>query len=199
MTFTSGYGTSQSGRIGTYEGGRILDGPALMSPDFVYRYTLRRTVSLIGGGRCLFIMLNPSTADARINDPTIRRCMGFAQRWGYAELMVANLFAYRSTDPAELREADDPVGEHNDQAITGLAALADVVICAWGNAGALAYRDLAVLDLLAAAGADQPRTAALAINATSRHPKHPLYARADCDPIPWGRRDADLAARAVIA
>ncbi len=79
-----------------------------------YRYSLSRTwnESL---QRIVFIGLNPSTADAQHDDPTVRRCIGFARRWGYGGLTLVNLFAYRTTEPAELKEVDDPVGLDNDR------------------------------------------------------------------------------------
>ena len=79
-----------------------------------YRYALRRTFPA-GQGTVLFVGLNPSTADAHVDDPTIRRCMGFAAAWGHRELWVANLFALRSPYPDALLGADDPVGPRNDR------------------------------------------------------------------------------------
>lgn len=104
---------------------------AQFSPCAKYRYLLTRE-GLGGTGTCLFIMLNPSTADAMVDDATIRRCSGFAQRWGYARLEVANIYAYRSTDPRALRDLADPVGPENDQYIAEAVARADKVVCAWG-------------------------------------------------------------------
>jgi hypothetical protein len=74
-----------------------------------YRYTLHRRLAG-GAGRLCFCMLNPSTADARVDDPTVRRCVGYALAWGFAELECVNIFALRSTDPRALARADDPVG-----------------------------------------------------------------------------------------
>ena len=95
----------------------MLDKPlAVFSEDRIYRYILRCQISpLLGAGTCAFIMCNPSTADEHQDDPTIRRCIDFARSWGYAELVVLNLFAYRSMmDPALLRTKGDPVGPMND-------------------------------------------------------------------------------------
>src|SRR5581483_9586135 len=96
-----------------------------------YRYSLARFFG--DGGVVNFIMLNPSTADAETDDPTIRRCLGFAKAWGYGTLVVTNLFAYRATDPAELAKAGDPVGPDNDTRLWSEAQLSDLVVCAWGN------------------------------------------------------------------
>ncbi len=82
-----------------------------------YRYTLSRTWdTLTGVGTVVFVMLNPSTADEHVDDPTIRRCISFAKAAGFAGLYVVNLFAWRATKPADLWAADDPVGRWNRQA-----------------------------------------------------------------------------------
>ena len=107
-------------------------GAALFSPDGAYRYLLSRR---IGGhrGRLLFVMLNPSKADETRDDATIRRCIGFAKRWGYGDMEVANLFGLMATDARELLRHKDPVGAGNDAAIRAALAQADVVALAWGN------------------------------------------------------------------
>src|SRR5437588_2477108 len=89
-------------------------GSAVFSPDGRYRYLLTRR---LGRSRrvATFIMLNPSTADAINNDPTIRKCVGFARRWGCGLLQVVNLFALRATEPRVLRAAADPVGPENSR------------------------------------------------------------------------------------
>lgn len=105
---------------------------AEISADGLYRYSLFRRW---GSSKfCTFIMLNPSTADAEIDDPTIRRCINFAKRENCEALLVVNLFAFRATNPQMLRLAIDPVGERNDT-IVGLAILYSEgpVICAWGS------------------------------------------------------------------
>lgn len=84
-----------------------------------------------------FIMLNPSTADANVLDPTVTRCVDFANRWGYGGLHVTNLFALVSTDPEGLYRATDPIGPGNDRAIRETAQGAGAVVCAWGNHGSL--------------------------------------------------------------
>lgn len=80
-------------------------------------------------------MLNPSTADAEVDDPTIRRCIGYAKSWGFGELIVCNLFAYRATDPKDLKKCADPSGPENDNTIRMAMLEADTVICAWGMNG----------------------------------------------------------------
>ena len=103
---------------------------AVLSPCGNYRYTLSRQWD---NGQCVaFLMFNPSTADASVDDATIRKCKGFAQRWGYTRMVVANLFAIRNRDPKAVGRTVDPIGPMNDYYI--LEALKDAreVICAWG-------------------------------------------------------------------
>ena len=133
-----------------------------------YRYQLGRRWAA-GGPVVAFVMLNPSTADAERDDPTIRRCAGFARRWGFAAMTVVNLFALRATDPARLRRARDPVGPANDGHIAAAAAGADAVVLAWGAHGDLRGRDRDVLALLAGV-----RPACLGVTRGGQ-PRHPLY------------------------
>jgi hypothetical protein len=136
----------------------------------MYRYTLRRTwepdLPVV-----LFVGLNPSTADETHDDPTIRRCVGFARRWGYGGLIVVNLFAWQTTDPRALRKAIDPVGLENDAWILRGQEEADRVVAAWGNGGTFRGRAGEVLPRLR-----EPY--ALGIN-QSGQPVHPLYVRGD--------------------
>ncbi len=106
-----------------------------------HRYVLRRNWDFgYPGERAIvnFIMLNPSTADDEFDDTTIRRCLGFAKKWGFQGLVVTNLFAYRATDPRELkalaaRDLGLAVGEQNDEHLRREADAAHAVVCAWGN------------------------------------------------------------------
>ena len=102
------------------------------SADELYRYKLSITWddSL---WRIMFLMLNPSTADAVKNDPTVKRCERRAESLGYGCLMVGNLFAFRSTDPDALQTARDPVGPRNDAALLEMSREADTIVCAWGG------------------------------------------------------------------
>lgn len=109
---------------------------AVFDPAGRYRYSLRRRWDA-AGARVAFVLLNPSTADGRRDDPTIRRCIGFAREWGFGGLEVVNLFACRSTHPGGLRSAQDPVGPENDRFLAAAWDRADRVIVAWGNHGAL--------------------------------------------------------------
>ena len=135
-----------------------------------YRFRLSRIWNPQGPRVC-FVMLNPSTADALVLDPTVRRCAGFATDWGAGSFEVTNVFALRSTDPAGLRQVGDPVGGGNDEAIVAAALAADQVICAWGIRAEHLGRHRAILDLLVGAG-----IAPLALRLTkSGLPGHPLY------------------------
>ena len=119
-----------------------------MTARAAYRYRLERHWSG-GEGLCAFIMLNPSTADARSDDPTIRRCIGFARRWGYGGLLVANLFARRATDPQELFAARDPVGGlANRDALLRVIDEAALILCAWGAFSAATRRGNAAIALV---------------------------------------------------
>jgi hypothetical protein len=151
---------------------------ACFDPTGTYRYSLWR--SWAGGARLVFIMLNPSTADAHRNDPTIHRCIRLAQRWGYGSLEVVNLFAYRTPDPRNLKKIPDPIGPENDAYLCMAAARAERVLLAWGNWGSLHQRDCQVLNLL------PPETdlCCLGVNRTGQ-PRHPLYVSCQSVPQPW--------------
>ncbi|MBK0384525.1 DUF1643 domain-containing protein [Pedobacter sp. SD-b] len=105
---------------------------AVISDCKKYRYTLTRTWN-DEKPRVLFIMLNPSTAEADKDDPTIRRCVGFAKSWGYGGIYVVNLFALRATNPKDLLTAPFVVGVENEKWFRRMSSIADLVVCAWGN------------------------------------------------------------------
>jgi hypothetical protein len=152
---------------------------ALFSPCRTWRYSLTRDVAPLTGKGCVaFIGLNPSTADETRDDPTIRRCIGFAGRWGFAELKMLNLYAYRATDPRDLFWRDgDIVGPDNDSVITKVADESDLVICAWGAFQAARERARTVFDIVAA-------PYALGLTLTGA-PRHPLYVKAETLPQPF--------------
>jgi hypothetical protein len=111
-----------------------MEKAAIISPCRLYRYQLARIWddSL---PRCLFAGLNPSKADGSQDDPTVRRMIGFARDWGYGGLFVVNLFAFRATDPKDMKAAIDPIGPENDDYIRRLTAYCDITIAAWGCHG----------------------------------------------------------------
>ena len=140
-----------------------MDDSAVVSQCGAYRWHLTRLVDIIfQGDRVLFIMLNPSTADAETDDLTLRRCIGYARAWGYGSLAVVNLFGLRTTDPRNLRDHADPVGPHNDKyvlaAIRSVDDAAGLIVCAWGARGGYLARDRAVLGLIRSTGGSSPLT-----------------------------------------
>ena len=126
----------------------------------------------------MFLMLNPSTADETVNDPTVERCQRYAQSWGYGGLHVCNLFAWRTTDPAVMMAADEPVGPENDLSILEIASPAGIVVCGWGNHGSHLNRSQEVLNLLRINGI-VPYALALTIQ---KEPGHPLYLKKSLKP-----------------
>ncbi len=140
-----------------------------------YRYALWRRWA--DGPQLLFVMLNPSTASASANDPTIRRCIGFARDWGFAALAVGNLFAWRTPSPARLRQARGPVGGRNDAWLEHLHSQSQLTVAAWGNHGTWRGRDVVVRALLR-----DPHVLGLT---AAGAPRHPLYVRTMTRPQPW--------------
>lgn len=171
------------------------DKGAVLSPCGTYRYHLWRRVggprpgahgqSLMPGdgasGRVAFVMLNPSTADANVDDPTIRKCVGYARRWGFEWLDVVNLFALRATDPRELKlcKSRDAIGPDNDEHLLRVCTAASLVVCAWSNQGRLYNRDLRVRRLLGSVKLHRLK------GNQDGSPSHPLYLRGDLTPTEW--------------
>ena len=150
--------------------GLLVNKNATFSDCRKYRYALSRTWN--GKKKTiLFIGLNPSTANEKIDDPTIRRCINYAQNWGYGSLLMVNLFAYRATMPSELKNVKNPIGNDNDLHIIELSKKADIAVAAWGNEGTLLNRDKEVKKIL-------PNLMCLKIN-KSGQPAHPLYQKKD--------------------
>lgn len=148
-----------------------MERDALFDPSGSYRYLLRRSWDR-NGPLAVFVMLNPSTADAGRDDPTIRRCMGLARSWGFGRLEVVNLFGFRTPYPQVLTTVLDPVGPENDAHVLKAVARGETVVVAWGNAGATLNRGPAMLPHLARAA----RTPLLCLGMTrAGHPRHPLY------------------------
>lgn len=150
-----------------------------------YRYTLTRTWDT-KLPKVMFVGLNPSTADAEVDDPTVRRCVRFARDWGFGGLVLTNLFAFRSTDPKRLKAVADPVGPENDLAIGKACKSVDCVVVAWGVHGTLSNRDRVVLAML-----ESPNCLGVT---SSGAPRHPLYLAA-CTP----RRRFRTSSHAVAA
>ena len=145
-----------------------------------YRYSLTRHWHATGP-KALFVMLNPSTATEIQNDPTVERCERRARALGFGAFAVTNIFAYRATDPVQMRAQPDPIGPQNDQAIMASAGWADQIICAWGSHGAHMGRGVQVAKLLRAA---QKPLLHLGLTQGGQ-PRHPLYVGYAVHPVPW--------------
>lgn len=167
-------------------------GSATFSPCGRYRYTLTRDTG-VGEGTVAWVMLNPSTADAEVNDPTIRRCIDFTQRWGYGSMLVLNLYALRATDPDELIREPAPCGPDNDRVIAELAPACDLIVCAWGTHPMAPPRARAVESLLG------PAVPLYGLRWTvTGEPGHPLYLPASLTPQPFNDAAAERPSVAAL-
>jgi hypothetical protein len=154
---------------------------ATFSPCKTYRYTLVREWTSLSDrkGHVLFVMLNPSTADENVLDPTVRRCLQYTIDWGYREMHVCNIFALRSTNPKQLYACNDPIGPDNDKCICTEVAGADLVIAAWGSHGAYKDRGSQVMEMIT----NIKEIHYLKLT-KSGIPGHPLYLKGDLTPLP---------------
>ena len=153
---------------------------ARFSPCGRYRYRLsRRLTPMLPGQKTVnFIMLNPSTADEHNNDPTVSRCIDYASRWGFNNLIVTNLSPLRATDPMVLKAAGpepEEVEAENLRQIDRGAGESDRIVAAWGTHGVWERRDEAVLNALAPWG---QKVVCLRLTKAG-HPWHPLYVKGD--------------------
>lgn len=152
-----------------------IDGSAILSPDRLYRYELRRRWG--AGKTCCFVGLNPSTADERKNDMTVRKCIGFADRWGYRSICVLNLFAFRATSPTDMEEAADPIGPLNDEILTNSLPTMGRVVVAWGANDFASERAAIVTSMI-------PRPLCLGLTKEG-HPRHPSRIAYATELIPY--------------
>lgn len=166
---------------------------AVFSDHYKYRYVLTRQVTRSHSshsGRVMFIMLNPSTADANNDDATIRRCIDFAWRWGVRRLAVTNLSPFRSSYPKELRHAGpepENIEEANRLAILNYAGDSHMVVAAWGSDGSLEGRSAKVLEWL------KPITKVYCLGVTKRgEPLHPLYLPRHTRPYVFQQQEAPM-------
>lgn len=167
-----------------------IERKTIFSPDRKYRYTLWREFGgdfLWSGGNKMkegfvqFIGLNPSTADETKDDPTIRRCIGFAKAWGYGALCMTNLFAFRATDPKDMMKKENLADIDTQHHLLACGSEAGIVIAAWGVHGTFAARDLTVRGWLHDAGITLHHLGLT----KDGHPKHPLYLPKTLTPIPF--------------
>jgi DNA-binding XRE family transcriptional regulator len=156
---------------------------AVISDCGTYRYELTRRWA--DGDLLDWIMLNPSIADGDQDDPTIRRCMGFARDWGFNGIRVTNLFAYRATQPMDMQDARDPIGPDNRHYLSVEAG--SLTVCAWGSHPAVHERwKSSVHDAI------QHRDALICLGYNQDgNPKHPLYVPKNAAARPWPKPDPD--------
>jgi hypothetical protein len=160
---------------------------ATLSADRRYRYTLLRRWGPKEGG-VGWIMLNPSTADAEVDDPTIRRCMVFTQRLGFDAMLVVNLFALRATDPDEVYQAEDPTGPENGLWVRKACHQSKLLIAAWGAVPKKMKRGVeAVVKIIENEGY---RLKCLG-KTRNGQPRHPLYLRSDAPLMDWSGIDRE--------
>ena len=155
---------------------------AIFSPCERYRYSLWRwwgapPLAPYPPDMVAFICLNPSTADATLNDPTVTRCCNFAKRWGYGGMAMLNLFAHRDTDPKLMLLSNNPIGPLNNNAIRTVAEACAFRVCAWGAHGSHLGRDKIVTWLLR----DLPLYCLTLTK--GGHPGHPLYLSGELKPV----------------
>lgn len=170
----------------------VIERSAVVSACGKYRYRLERRWG--DGPIATFIMLNPSTADAEVDDATIRKCMGFAHRWRMGGIFVGNLFAIRATNPRDMLRAADPVGPENREHLedlcreAGASGNGGVVICAWGANGSHMGQDRTFLGWCEHPWLIRPK----ALRITSKGaPEHPLYVPYDVEPVGYGAPSTD--------
>jgi len=148
----------------------------IFSDDRQYRYVLWRKWDTLGLTQSVaFICLNPSTADETKDDPTIRRCIGYAKSWGFGGLFVCNLFAFCATNPTVMKKVQNPIGNDNDIWMTYIARNVSTVIAGWGEGGNFMSRDEEIKRLI-------PNLHYLKLN-KSGQPAHPLYLKKDLTPM----------------
>jgi hypothetical protein len=126
-----------------------------------------------------FLCLNPSIADETIDDPTVRRCIDFAKRWGYGAFVMTNIFAWRDTDPEAMKKVAEPIGPDNDEWLVKIAREADLIIGGWGKHGKHLFRGVKVKQLITSIG----KPIHCLEKNSDGSPKHPLYIAADKVPI----------------
>lgn len=155
---------------------------ALIDGTKKYRYMLMRQWGDNRNNFVNFVMLNPSTADAKKDDRTIESCIRLTRNWGFDGFYVTNLFALRATHPKVLKDSDDPVGIDNDKFINKYARSCKLVVLAWGNHGSLHNRNQIVLEKL------NKIITPYCLNKTKLgHPSHPLYTKRNTKPIKYWR------------
>lgn len=153
-----------------------LTSGAEFSPCRQWRYTLWRFWEPEPARLMAFVGLNPSTADETANDPTVTRCIGYARRWGFDGMFMLNAFAFRATQPRDMKAAADPNGPGNDEALQRISDQCELIVAAWGTHGAYLNRGQQVCRLL-------NRPLHCLKQTKDGFPGHPLYLRRDAEPV----------------
>lgn len=154
----------------------LIQKGAHFSIDRKYRYNLWR-IWEPEYPKINWLMLNPSTADENVEDPTISKCIRFSKMWGYGSVYITNIFAYRATAPEDMKAQADPIGPNNDWYVWSTAKMVDKVICAWGNHGEHLGRADHTRNML-----KDVELHCLKLNKTGE-PQHPLYLPFKTTPI----------------
>ena len=154
---------------------------AIFSPNRAFRYTLSREVNPNGVGTCAWIMLNPSIADEYILDPTLTRCFNYTLAWGYRYMLIGNIFAYRATDPLDMKAQVNPDGIFNEHFLRLIGEQSDLIICGWGTNQHPRFPNHGD-NMAAMLHQDGHELYALKITKEG-FPSHPLYLRKDLEPI----------------
>ena len=149
---------------------------AYFSDDKMYRYSLYRWWNRLYP-QIMFIGLNPSTADEFNDDPTIKRCISFAKKWGCGGLLMMNLFAFRATEPKVMKISENPIGSENNYWLKQMSKKACTVVAAWGNHGSLRNRDKEIIEMI-------PDLYCLGLTKQGQ-PKHPLFLNKDTELIKY--------------
>lgn len=175
-------------RVQVFGSSLVLKGDEISGAQFShcdrYRYSLWRTWTEKGldGRLCAFIGLNPSTATHEQDDPTIRRCIRFCKDWGFDGYVMLNLFAFRATDPADMKFHNQRLymeEVRNTKVIDQITDIVDMIVCAWGAHGTFLNQGEAIRDYL-----KEKPLHHLGLT-KGGYPGHPLYKRASTKPIRW--------------
>ena len=159
-----------------------MEKDAIISKCGNYRYSLSRIWDK-DKPLVMFLMFNPSTADTDRDDPTIRKCIGYAKNWGYGGILVGNLFAFRSSDPLDLLYSDNPIGKHNGEYLEKMFDKSSIIIFAWGNQKILdKIYDGPFKDFSKNKNREKYYYLELSKRGT---PKHPLYLKKELKPIKY--------------
>ena len=157
---------------------------AILSPCGNFRYRLERVIGSTGPVGA-FITVNPSIADAHVNDPTIRRVINFAKGFGWSRVIVGNLFAFRSSDIRKLADTANPTGPDNLEHLKAILQDADVVVVAWGTVNKLPLSLRSEWHQIVKLAEDTGKTLNCLGTANDGHPRHPLMLKKDAEPIAW--------------